>query len=69
MTVDGERGSRKIRENSPAKKKQLEGHKPTMSVAKVAPSTFAAHFDKTDSAGKNYWLFLRESRNQLEKIF
>ena len=34
------------------KKKQLEGHKPTMSVAKVAPSTFAAHFDKTDSAGK-----------------
>lgn len=49
-------------DNSPAKRKQLrpdggsmcqlKGHKSTMSVAKVASSTFEAHFDKTDSAGK-----------------
>jgi len=55
-------GAGNFRDNSPAKKKttstgrrfhvRAKGHKPTMSVAKVAPTNFAANFDKTDSAGK-----------------
>ena len=42
-------GAGNFRENSPAKRKQLKGHKPTMSVAKVAPSTLIKQIQLEDS--------------------